>query len=127
MDQLSVYQALELIRINENDISTQFQVWLTITFSTIVAVFAGRSLLTKVIKWLVTMLYLMASIATLASSIYLAESNAQLTASLVAQGASVPPPVFAGVVYLVLFLAGIATTVYFIHIDIKSLPQNEKE
>ena len=121
MDQLSVYQAIELIRINENAISTQFQVWLTITFSTIVAVFAGRSLLTKVIKWLVTMLYLLSSIATVASSIYLAESNAHLTAILMERGANVPPPIFAGIIYFMLFVAGVGTTVYFIHMNLNDM------
>ena len=123
MDQLTVFEALELIRINESAISDQFQVWLTITFSTIVAVFAGRGLLNRTIKWLVTLLYALASLATAASSIYLAEHNARLTLGLVAQGAQVPPPVFAGVAYFALFLAGIATTFYFIHKGATDLPE----
>ena len=125
MEQLTVYEALELIRINENSMSTQFQVWLTITFSTIVAVFAGRSLLTRVTKWLVTMLYLLSSIATVASSIYFAESNAQLTTLLAERGANVPPPIFAGITYFVLFIAGIGTTIYFIHLELKDLPKSD--
>ena len=119
MDQLTTYEALELIRINENAMSTQFQVWLTITFSTIVAVFAGRSLLTRSTKWLVSLLYLLSSIATVASSIYYAESNAQLTALLTERSANVPPPIFAGITYFVLFIAGIGTTVYFIHMELQ--------
>ena len=95
----------------------QFQVWLTITFSTIVAVFAGRRVLTRSISWLVTMLYLLASVATLASSIYVAESNAHLLVELAKRGGSMPPPTFAGTTYLLLFIAGIITTVYFIHIN----------
>ena len=117
MNELTVYEAIELIRTNEEAISTQFQVWLTITFSTIVAVFAGRKLLTRKIKWLVTMLYMLASVAIAASSIYLAESNAQLTNLLVEKGAHVPAPVFAGAAFFILFMAGVMTTVYFIHMD----------
>lgn len=115
MNELSVYEALDLIRTNEAAISTQFQVWLTITFATIVAVFAGRTLLTALIKWLVTILYLLASLTILASCIYLAEGNAQITALLLSQGAPSSPPIFAGISYFVLYIAGVATTVYFIH------------
>ena len=120
MDELTIFELIELIRMNEEAMATQFQVWLSITFATIVAVFAGRELINKPIKWLVTMLYLLASLATTASSIYLAEGNAQLTAILVDRGAHVPAPVFAGVVFFALFLAGVCTTVYFIQMDIQA-------
>ena len=92
MEKMSVFELLQLIRINEGAISTQFQVWLTITFSTIVAVFAGKNLLTKSTKWLVTGLYLLASMATVASSIYLAESHAKLSLLLAQQGAQIQSP-----------------------------------
>lgn len=117
MEALSVAEALELIRINEEAMSTQFETWLTITFATIVSVFVGKRLLKGVIKWLVTLLYLLASLMVIAMAIYLAESNAQLVAHLAAMGTEVDGPVFAGVVALVLFLAGVATTVYFIHME----------
>jgi len=48
-------------------------------------------------------------------SIYLAESNAQLTAVLVSRGVTLAAPIFAGSVFFALFLAGVGTTVYFIH------------
>ena len=117
MEKMSIFEILQLIRINEGAISTQFQVWLTITFSTIVAVFAGKSLLTATIKWLVTGLYLLASLATVASSIYLAESHAKLSLLLAQQGAQIQSPLFASISYFVLFFAGICTTVYFIHME----------
>lgn len=117
MNDLSLYEALDLIRTNEAAISTQFQVWLTITFATIVAVFAGRSLLTGLIQWLVTLLYLLASLTILASCLYLAESNAQITALLLSRGAPVPAPLFAGASYLALYIAGVVTTVYFVHMN----------
>ena len=115
MDSLTIAEILELIRINEEAMATQFETWLTITFATIVAVFAGRNLLTKLIRWLVTTLYLLASLSITAMSIYLAESNAQLTTILAARDVTVAAPVFAGAVFFTLFLAGIGTTVYFIH------------
>lgn len=63
------------------------------------------------------MLYLLASLATTASSIYLAEGNAHLSAILVDRGAHFPAPVFAGATFFILFLAGVCTTVYFIQMD----------
>ena len=119
MDQLSNYEIMTLIRMSEEAVTTQFQVWLTITFSTIVAVFAGRSVLTKSIKWLVTMLYSLASLATVASGLYLAEGNAQLTHLLSTRDVAIAAPTFASAVYFALFFAGYATTLYFIHMSSK--------
>ena len=122
MEALTVGEAIELIRINEEAMATQFQTWLTITFATIVAVFAGRNLLTKLMKRLVTLLYLLASLSVAAMSIYLAESNAQLTATLASRDVAVAAPVFAGIVFFVSFLAGVGTTVYFIHMKTDERP-----
>jgi undecaprenyl pyrophosphate phosphatase UppP len=117
MEALTVAEALELIRINEEAMSTQFETWLTITFATIVSVFVGKHLLNKVIRWLITLLYLLASLMVIAMAIYLAESNAQLVLVLAKMGAEVEGPVFAGAVALFLFISGVTTTVYFIHMD----------
>ncbi len=117
MEALSLSEAPELIRINEEAMSMQFQTWLTITFATIVAAFVGRHLLNRLMKWLVTALYLLSSLAVLAMAIYLAESNARLVLILTERDVAVSEPVFAGVVMLLLFLAGVGTTVYFIHAD----------
>ena len=122
MDALTVAEALELIRINEEAMALQFQTWLTVTFATIVAVFAGRSLLTSTIKWLITILYLLASLSLVAMSLYLAESSVRLIDSLAARGADVVSPLFAGVVFLLLFVAGVSTTVYFIHMKHRENP-----
>ena len=97
--------------------STQFETWLTITFATIVSVFVGKHLLNKVIRWLITLVYLLASLMVIAMAIYLAESNAQLVLCLAKMRAEVEGPVFAGAVALILFISGVATTVYFIHMD----------
>jgi undecaprenyl pyrophosphate phosphatase UppP len=122
VEALTVGEAIELIRINEEAMATQFQTWLTITFATIVAVFAGRNLLTKLMKRLVTLLYLLASLSVAAMSIYLAESNAQLTATLASRDVAVAAPVFTGIVFFVSFLAGVGTTVYFIHMKTDERP-----
>ena len=117
MEALTVAEALELIRINEEAMSTQFETWLTITFATIVSVFVGKHLLNGIIRWLITLLYSLASLMVIAMAIYLAESNAQLVLVLAKMGAEVEGPVFAGAVALFLFLAGVGTTIYFIHMD----------
>jgi len=117
MEALTVAEALELIRINEEAMSTQFETWLTITFATIVSVFVGKHMLNKVIRWLITLLYLLASLMVIAMAFYLAESNARLIVALAKMGAEVDGPVFAGAVALLLFITGVATTVYFIHMD----------
>ncbi|MEJ8569393.1 hypothetical protein [Elongatibacter sediminis] len=115
MDALTIAEALELIRVNEEAMVTQFETWLTITFATIVAVFVGRNLLSRLMRWLVTILYLLASLSVIAMSIYFAESNAQLTLLLESRGVTVVAPVFAALVFFLLFVAGVSTTVYFIH------------
>jgi undecaprenyl pyrophosphate phosphatase UppP len=117
MEALTVAEALELIRINEEAMSTQFETWLTITFATIVSVFVGKHLINRVMRWLVTLLYLLASLMVIALAIYLAENNAQIVAELATRGVVVNGPVFAGIVALFLFLSGVGTTVYFIHMD----------
>ncbi|MEH6587912.1 MAG: hypothetical protein V7720_15230 [Halioglobus sp.] len=119
MEVLTVAEALELIRINEEAMATQFETWLTITFATIVSVFFGKQLLNRVIRWLITLLYALSSLMVIAISLYLAENNAQLVSVLATKGAAVEGPLFAGAVALVLFLAGVVTTVYFIHMDTK--------
>lgn len=117
MEALTVAEVLELIRINEEAMSTQFETWLTITFATIVSVFVGKHLLNGVIRWLITLLYSLASLMVIAMALYLAENNAQLVSVLATMGVDVDGPVFAGAVALSLFLAGFGTTVYFIHMD----------
>ena len=117
MEALTVAEALELIRINEEAMSTQFETWLTITFATIVSVFVGKHLLNRVIRWLITLLYSLASLMVIAMAIYLAESNARLVLVLAKMGAEVEGPVFAGAVALFLFVAGVGTTIYLKHMD----------
>jgi len=117
MEVLTVAEALELIRINEEAMSTQFETWLTITFATIVSVFVGKHVLNRLMRWLVTLLYLLSSLMVIALAIYLAEGNARIVTELTASGVAVDAPVFAGIVGLCLFLSGVGTTVYFIHMD----------
>ena len=119
MEAMSVAEAIELIRMNESAMSTQFQIWLTITFSTIVAVFVGRNLLTRVMKWLVSTMYLLASITVIAQSVHLIGSNVRITEVLVKDGIRLNESALAiaGIAGYALFLIGMATTLYFIHMS----------
>lgn len=122
MDALTLAEALELIRINEEAMYTQFETWLTITFASIVSVFAGTHLLNQMMRWLATVLYLLASLMVIAVSPYMAGSNAQIVTMLATRGVTVAGPIFAGAVALSLFLVGVGTTVYFIHMDTEPGP-----
>lgn len=117
METLSIAEALELIRINEAAIVTQFQTWLTITFATIVAVFAGKELLSFHIKWLITTLYLSASVTITGICVYLAESNVLHIGILKSRGVTFASPTFAGIALFVLIIVGMLTTCYFIHMQ----------
>ena len=115
LETINLADALELIRLNEAGIVTQFQTWLTITFATIVAVFAGKSLLSFVIKWLITGLYVGASITITGMCIYLAESNAQISRLLISRNVELASPLFVGAALFLLIIVGSLTTCYFIH------------
>lgn len=120
MNTLTVVQILELIRINEAAIVTQFQTWLTITFATIVAVFSAKELLTFKMKWLITTLYLCASITLASIAVYLAENNVISIALLKSRGVEFASPLFAGVSLFCVVIIGMITTCYFIHSQFKA-------
>jgi len=115
MDTVTTAQALELVRINEAAITTQFQTWLTITFASIVAVFSGKELLSLHIKWLVTVLYMSASVTITGMCIYLAEANVLLISLLQSRDVTIASPLFASIALFVLVIMGMLTTCYFIH------------
>lgn len=127
MEELSLAQILELIRVNEAAIVTQFQTWLTITFATIVAVFAGKELISLHIKWLITGLYLCASLTITGMSIYLAESNVVFTTLLQARDVKIASPLFASIALFTLVVIGVATTCYFIHMQSTKIKTSSTE
>ena len=123
MDSMTVAEAIELIRMNEAAMSIQFQTWLSITFATIVAAFVARNLLTRTMKWLITIMYLLACISISATAAHYVESNARLTVVLVKNGIQLNESALlvGGITGMALFFIGIATTLYFIHMS----PPNE--
>ena len=95
--------------------NNQFQNWLTITFATIVASFAARNKLSKKMKYLVTALYVLASLTCGSAYYYVVQENFELTILLVELGREESGPIMAGIFRTFLFVLGIVTTIFFIH------------
>jgi hypothetical protein len=114
MESLQVFEAIELIRINESAMRELFEVWLSITFATIVASFAGREQLTKVMRRLGGCLYVLATFTMVSAWINYADSNFQLAAVLATKGAVQAVPWITGTGYISLVALGVVTTLYFI-------------
>ena len=119
MESMTVAEAIELIRMNEAAMATQFQAWISITFATIVAVFVARNVLNKIMKWLITALYLLSCVASSAMWQHYFESNLRLTEVLIANGVEQNESalVVAGASAMTMYFLGIATTLYFIHMS----------
>ena len=120
MEQLSAAELLELIVLGEASIDVQFQLWLTSTFATIVASFAGRHLLTTKMRWVVTVLYLLATFV-FASRAYYDAGNITLYREMLTQvGFENATPVATVVSRVALMLCGMLATVYFLHLDARN-------
>ena len=114
MESLQVFEALELIRMNESAMRELFEVWLSITFATIVASFAGRDQLTKVMRILGGCLYVIATFTLVSAWMNYGASNSELAGVLAAKGAAQPIPWITGIGYISLVVLGVGTTLYFI-------------
>ena len=114
METLTTFEALELIRLNESAMRELFEYWLSITFATIVAAFAGREQLTRVMRVLGAVLYILASVTLVSSWVVYGGSNIELAELLSNRGAPQEVPLISGIGYVVLVLLGIGTTLYFI-------------
>lgn len=62
MDSVTTGEILELMLIHEQFIDEQLEFWLTVSFATIVASFAGRDYMTKANRNIVIVLYLIATV-----------------------------------------------------------------
>ena len=117
MEQLSAADLLELILLGEASIDVQFQLWLTSTFATIVASFAGRHLLTTKMRWVVTVLYLLATFVFASRWYYDAWNITSYREMLTQVGFDNATPVATVASRVVLMLCGTLATVYFLHLD----------
>ena len=115
MDTVSITELIEFLRMNEAMQWDTFQVWFTVTFATIVASFVGRNELSSTLRKIITGLYLLATITIFSFVLYLAAHNRQIELELLSRGVELPAPLVAAIAQLLLVLAGVSTTIYFIH------------
>jgi hypothetical protein len=114
MNELEPANLLELILLTESAIDYQIEFWLTVSFATIVGCFAGRALLTKQMRWIVAVLYLVATALFASRWLYNTRDVLAFTDALVKQGVQSPTPWWTGFIRIVLMVFGTIATIYFI-------------
>jgi ABC-type transport system involved in cytochrome c biogenesis permease subunit len=92
MDQFSPAELVELFYIRESVIDTQFQYWITITFAVIVAAFVAKKHLSKRLRSVVALLYLLATVVLISRWYYAAMDVGQLLGQLQELGVSTNLP-----------------------------------
>ena len=110
-----VIELMNLVLAREQNIDVQVQFWLTTTFATIVAAFAGREHLSQKLRHIVATLYLLATLTFVSRWYYDAVailSYASQISELV-KGAS--PPIVTIVSRVLLITCGTLGTIYFIY------------
>ena len=107
-------ELFELLRLNEEAMGVQFQIWISVTFATIVAAHAGRDSLSRPMKWIVGLLYLLATVTLGSMWYYYAENNFQLAHLLVSRGVDPIIPTITGPARMALVTCGVLTTLVFI-------------
>jgi hypothetical protein len=115
VDQLSTGELLELILLGESSIDVQFQLWLTITFATIIAGFAARRLLTQPLRWALTVLYLLATFVVASRWYYDAQDIFTYRKLLEQAGFDAQPPVVTIASRVLLMFVGTLAAIYFLH------------
>jgi hypothetical protein len=123
MDSLTFVEVHELINANLEYMNYQFQNWLTITFATIVAAFAARNHLSRKMKYLVSSLYLIATLTCVTAYYSGVVSNIELAEQLLSNPHDPTLKNVATVSRLLLFAFGVVTTLIFIHKSVISDPR----
>jgi hypothetical protein len=116
MDQLSPGELYELILLGEASIDSQFQLWLTCTFATIVASFAARHLLTKKMRWIVSALYLLATFVYVSRLYYDGVVIFAHRDALSQAGLEHPAVFVTGIGRAATMIFGTFATLYFVHL-----------
>ncbi len=92
MDQFSAAELVELFYIRESVIDLQFQYWITITFAVTIASFVAKGHLSKRLRSVVALLYLLATVVLISRWYYVAMDVAQLVGQLQELGVSTNLP-----------------------------------
>lgn len=114
MNELEPANLLELILLTESAIDYQIEFWLTVSFATIVGCFAGKDLLTKHMRWIVAVLYLLATALFASRWYYNTGDVLAFTDALAKQGLQSPAPWWTGFIRIALMVFGTIATIYFI-------------
>ena len=114
MEQLSTAEILELMLVHEQFIDSQIEFWLTVTFATIVASFAGREYMTKTNRNIVGLLYLIATVVFISRWFYEAIDLGGYLVILADRGIEASPPIITAIFRLLLVVLGGFATIYFL-------------
>jgi hypothetical protein len=108
-------EVLELLQNAIVGIDSQFQFWLTISFGMVVAGYLGRDELTRVVRTVLAVLYLLCVAMIVAKTMTYIESGYTLAARLQELSGNQPSEYFAyvrGLRTAVMFLGTVASTVF---------------
>lgn len=119
METVTTSELLELILASEQFIDAQIEFWLTVTFATIVASFAGDRLLTWPNRVIVSILYLLATVLFMSRWYYEFLDLEVYFALLMDRGVNPDEPVVTIHARIVLVLAGTLATLYFVNTRIE--------
>jgi hypothetical protein len=122
LDGVSTGEILQLMIEHEQFIDSQVEFWLTVTFATIVASFVGKSVLTKTMRRIATVLYLVASAVFVSRMLYEAQDLIGYIDMLEPRGVLINPPYLTAIARYILIILGVSATVYFVNFS-----QNEDE
>jgi len=116
MDAVATFAELqELVLLSEASIDSQFQFWLTATFAVIVASFIGSNLLTKTLRHIVALLYLLSTFV-FASRWYHNYLDLMIYADMIQKlGFEVLVPYSTALSRIALMAMGTITAIYFVY------------
>lgn len=115
MDSITTTDLLQLILASEQFIDDQIEFWLTVTFATIVASFAGDKLLTVQNRIIVSVLYILATILFMSRWYYEFLDLTVYIELLGSRDVRLDTPVVTIFSRLALVAAGTLATLYFVN------------
>ena len=109
-----VVELMNLVLAREQNIDIQVQFWLTTSFATIIAAFAGREHLSQKLRHIVATLYLLATLTFVSRWYYDAVAILSYI-SQISELVETSPPIVTIVSRALLIICGTLGTIYFIY------------
>ena len=119
MDSVTTGEILGLILIHEQFIDDQLEFWLTVSFATIVASFAGREYMTKGNRNIVCVLYILATVVFISRWLYEGADLLTYVDVLAERGVTIQPPFLTVFARFALVGLGTLATLYFVFTNTK--------